>query len=414
MWAAATIHRTGTPRSTFTPRGIPGSRAFFGLVSPRHVARSLRGVRIAHWGVFMLGEDGVSSPGWKVLDYGYDASDGIVSRSMRVSNMIAVALVALSVVRIGMELALRRGTAVLLVHVPVVLAGLLALWFARSERRLASRLLALSTVAFVIAASSQLLGRGAGSHYYCPGLAALSWLILPRRLWSLATAFNVGAILLFANAELRLPEVGPNADPRLIGYAQAVALVTSFVVLGGASFVWMRAADNAQGELERLARTDGLTGVCNRRWFLTLGTTELARARRHARPLSLALLDIDHFKRVNDTHGHHAGDRVIQRIVELVAAELRTTDVLARVGGEEFALLLPETPVEGARICLERIRARIEALPIEIGPVALAMSVSVGVTCTHADDASVEAVMARADEGLYAAKHAGRNRVEVA
>jgi diguanylate cyclase (GGDEF)-like protein len=163
-------------------------------------------------------------------------------------------------------------------------------------------------------------------------------------------------------------------------------------------------------ELRILASTDPLTGVYNRRRFHELGQYERVREGRSPRGLSLLALDLDHFKRVNDEHGHGAGDATLVRFVQACSTCLRAMDTLGRTGGEEFAVLLPETPLAEACAVAERMRAAVAecVLPGCQGPFQI--TVSLGVAQLRPDE-PFEALMARADQQLYAAKHGGRNRV---
>ncbi|MBI1273727.1 MAG: diguanylate cyclase [Alphaproteobacteria bacterium] len=167
-----------------------------------------------------------------------------------------------------------------------------------------------------------------------------------------------------------------------------------------------------EAELFHQATTDALTGISNRRHFLDQGEQELRRARRFARDLTLLMLDIDHFKAINDTHGHAAGDIVIQQVVKACQDELRQTDLIGRLGGEEFAILLPETGMKAATETAGRLRAAIADRKIPAGKIAVQCTISVGLTQLEAQDGDIDALLARADAALYRAKQAGRNRVE--
>ncbi|XZG71481.1 diguanylate cyclase [Chitinibacteraceae bacterium HSL-7] len=165
-------------------------------------------------------------------------------------------------------------------------------------------------------------------------------------------------------------------------------------------------------ELKRRATTDGLSGLANRAHFMETANQELARAQRFKRPLSLIMLDIDHFKRINDTYGHDVGDEAIRAVARLAQGTLREIDLLARMGGEEFAALLPETTLDAAEAVAERIRIAIERFshPLPDGEL-LRFTTSVGVSVIRTDDSMIDSLLKRADEALYRAKHGGRNRV---
>jgi len=163
--------------------------------------------------------------------------------------------------------------------------------------------------------------------------------------------------------------------------------------------------------LEEAARTDYLTGILNRRSFSTRALDERHRADRNNHSLCLFMLDIDHFKKINDTYGHDVGDDALKELVKLVEENLRTSDAFGRVGGEEFVILLPETDMEGAWILAERVRTSIEENELEMSTGRkLRMTVSGGLA-EWTQDQSYEEVLKQVDERLYKAKHSGRNCV---
>jgi diguanylate cyclase (GGDEF)-like protein/PAS domain S-box-containing protein len=165
-------------------------------------------------------------------------------------------------------------------------------------------------------------------------------------------------------------------------------------------------------EQQRLTQAcDHLTGIANRRTFFEAAEIELIRWRRQPRPLSLLMLDADHFKAVNDQHGHPAGDAVLRDLAAALTAGFREVDVVARVGGEEFAVLLPSTSVEGALVVANRLLASIAARSVEFDGSAIRYTVSGGVASMDDSVAGLDTLMKRADEALYAAKRAGRNRI---
>jgi len=167
-------------------------------------------------------------------------------------------------------------------------------------------------------------------------------------------------------------------------------------------------------ELQRLATTDALTGAANRRCFLEHAEAELARSRRYGLEMSLVMMDVDHFKRINDTLGHARGDAALCRLVQLCAQIVRKQDLLGRLGGEEFGLLLPQTSLEDATHLVERLRHHIEVSGLELQPGAppAALTASFGVTALRLEDLRAEELLGRADQALYRAKDGGRNRVE--
>jgi diguanylate cyclase (GGDEF)-like protein len=184
------------------------------------------------------------------------------------------------------------------------------------------------------------------------------------------------------------------------------------VMLG---FTDLTAQKAVEHQLRYLAQRDPLTQAYNRHHFWQLANAEMARVRRYKRPLSIAMIDADLFKAVNDLHGHDVGDLVLRMIVDTCHDSLRKNDVLARYGGEEFVVLLPETPLAGAVVVMERMRERIEATTLELEQgQRISITVSIGLADLTNDHEDIEGLLKRADDALYAAKHAGRNRVHVA
>lgn len=166
-----------------------------------------------------------------------------------------------------------------------------------------------------------------------------------------------------------------------------------------------------EAELRHLSSHDVLSGLSNRRHFIELTERELERCRRRSRPLSLIMLDLDDFKSVNDTRGHAAGDAVIRAVGMLCTRTLREYDVAARIGGEEFTILLPETDLDGAGIMAERLRHQLESMPITESGDSFYITASSGVSQARSETDNVDTFLARADRALYKAKRSGRNRV---
>jgi len=188
----------------------------------------------------------------------------------------------------------------------------------------------------------------------------------------------------------------------------AFVTINAFTILMTTIGMVLMATDKLRSELEHLATHDSLTGILNRRAMIEACTLELARCRRNHHVMALLVIDLDHFKAINDTHGHQMGDRVLIDFVARVAPLLRQPDRLGRFGGEEFVVLLPETSLDEARIVAERIRSRIAAEAAGLPN----CTASIGVTISRVDDADLDDIIARADTALYQAKNGGRNRVE--
>jgi diguanylate cyclase (GGDEF)-like protein len=244
---------------------------------------------------------------------------------------------------------------------------------------------------------------------------SMAWMIWRHAPRSFPTRFTITTLLLhvavlllrFFSAWMPLEEEGLLTPTRVQSlYVGSNALMLLALGMG----MILLAGDRLRAEFEHIASHDPLTQVLTRRVFMDACTQELARCQRHGRSMALLLLDIDHFKAINDTHGHQTGDRVLVDFSRRIAGLLRRPDLLARFGGEEFVLLLPETSQAEAVAVAQRILARV-AEPAEGLP---SITVSIGVATNRPDEAEIDALLARADRALYKAKDAGRNRVEVA
>jgi diguanylate cyclase (GGDEF)-like protein/PAS domain S-box-containing protein len=168
---------------------------------------------------------------------------------------------------------------------------------------------------------------------------------------------------------------------------------------------------HAADQLRKATACDHLTGIANRRTFFEAAELEVARWHRVARPLSLLMFDADHFKKINDEHGHPAGDKVLKHLAGLLTATFRLVDLPARVGGEEFAVLLPSADIGAAVEAANRLRQRVETTVCDVDGLPIRYTVSGGVATMEAGMAGLEELMKRADRALYAAKAGGRNRI---
>ncbi len=253
----------------------------------------------------------------------------------------------------------------------------------------------------------------------CVGYSALALLRAPAG--PLRATLRIIAILLVVQASALVQRAvvlvlwGSHSGEALVSSAtQSVFMLASIA----ASFlltlsIAVLANQRLQRELDIAASVDPLTGLMNRRAFAEIAERDWARASRGGHRLSALLLDLDHFKSINDRFGHRAGDAVLRRVGETLAREVRLGDVVCRFGGEEFIILMPETGVAAAYAVAERLRSAVAGITEELAP-GTPISVSIGVAEKSAADSSWEQLIAAGDKVLYAAKQAGRNRVVVA
>ncbi|MCC6981780.1 MAG: GGDEF domain-containing protein [Bauldia sp.] len=252
----------------------------------------------------------------------------------------------------------------------------------------------------------------------CLGYAAIALLRAPDG--PLSGTQRIIATLLFVQIAgliercVVLVRWGDAAAPMLSSAAQTAFLLATI----GSSFlltlsIAVLANQRLQRALDLAASVDPLTGLMNRRAFTEIVERDWARAVRNNRRLSMLLLDLDHFKSVNDLFGHRAGDAVLRKVADTLAGEVRTGDVLCRFGGEEFIVLMPDTPVGAANAVAERLRLAVATLTEDLAP-GMPITISIGVAEKSATESSWEQLVAAADKVLYAAKQAGRNRVVVA
>lgn len=215
---------------------------------------------------------------------------------------------------------------------------------------------------------------------------------------------RAGLLYLPADAALRQWAESPLAQSLLLGLcALGPAVATlAFVLMG---------ADRLLDRLDRLARRDTLTGAASRHGFMESATSRCLQARRAGEPLSVIVLDVDRFKSVNDAFGHAGGDQALQCVAETLRAGLRDQDLLGRLGGEEFAVLLPGADLALARHVAERLRAGVAAIRLDLDQRPVPLRISAGIATLEARDEGLHALLLRADRGLYEAKRGGRDQV---
>mgnify|MGYP002349657545 FL=1 len=262
------------------------------------------------------------------------------------------------------------------------------------------------------ALGSLLIGWDSGFHYYL-------LLFIPTIVVANTRGYAVPLVMLLLAYYLGLRAVceglGPLTplSPISLKWVNVLHVALVFGMLSALAAFYRRTVLIAEDRLRKQATLDPLTGLNNRRHFETLATHVLARSQRDGTPVALLLCDVDHFKRVNDEHGHAVGDEVLIAMSRLLGHNLRDGDVLARWGGEEFLALMPACPLDNACAVAERIRAAVHATPVDVGTASLTITLSFGVAQVHGA-ADLQAAIARADKALYEAKNGGRNRVSVA
>lgn len=206
--------------------------------------------------------------------------------------------------------------------------------------------------------------------------------------------------------------IWPDAQPQLAASLLIIAgstpvLIAFPVAIGLINFGLSRRLYKQREQLEKISRTDDLSQLSNRRFWEDCVFSEFERHKRSGSPLSMVMLDIDHFKQVNDQFGHVAGDQMIREISDLLSANARHADVVGRYGGEEFGVLLPDTELDGAMQCAERIRLSVQTLNVK--PYGIRCTVSLGVAEVSSDMERYSELVERADQALYDSKRQGRN-----
>jgi diguanylate cyclase (GGDEF)-like protein len=290
-------------------------------------------------------------------------------------------------------------------------------WLVHSQPWAWAVLLALQLVGVSLA------GRVAASSLYCAALLASGVVVIRLRGWNAERSLRLVAVslaglvlvLLWRGARLlwtedtivSLSEAGP---------IQELAMLATYVGMLGAGFGFvMTVFERTAAQLELMATQDGLTGCLNRATTDELLAQALRQARRAAQPVAFVLMDLDHFKRINDSHGHQTGDEVLRRFAVAVRQRLRASDVFGRLGGEEFGLVLPATDPAGARILVDDVREAVAALQLQGrdgSPIRLTVSAGIAVALPG-QEMSAERLYGRADQSLYEAKRCGRNRTEL-
>ncbi|HEV8401384.1 MAG TPA: diguanylate cyclase [Gemmatimonadales bacterium] len=243
------------------------------------------------------------------------------------------------------------------------------------------------------------------------GGAVASYSVHPRAVLLCLLSLMVPVTIQFALAN--------SIELRAMAAAGVMYLIASLRATRNYGAFWQRTfqlsweLQQAHTLAQKLSRTDDLTGLNNRRAFTELAKRALEQARRYGRPLALVMFDIDHFKHVNDTYGHAAGDRVLQALAQAIRGAARDPDIAGRLGGEEFALLLPETSGPEAVTLAERLRRVVGGIGVPHDGATISFTCSFGVAARQEDVAVLDTLLNRADEALYRAKRQGRDRISL-
>ena len=227
----------------------------------------------------------------------------------------------------------------------------------------------------------------------------------------LALSFGTAALVLASSFGFHPSYLHEPFVLNLFGMTFGIALLGT--MMGHAFYELLRRNFVQRRELTRLAYTDSLTGVANRARFLALAEREVARAQRYRRPLSLLVLDVDHFKRINDSFGHLAGDAALRELGLALAGSVRASDLVGRLGGEEFGVVLPETDVRAATELAERLRTSVHRVMVPNEGDGAAMSVTIGASELATQTEGLRELLIRADRALYQGKRDGRDRVVI-
>ncbi|HEV8630379.1 MAG TPA: GGDEF domain-containing protein [Thermoanaerobaculia bacterium] len=298
----------------------------------------------------------------------------------------------------------RERVRVLLVWAPVAVAAASCAFFYYARPDYGERVVALSAItAFQMAVCAITVRRGSA------GMAPLSSRLVAAVFWGCGLLLAARAV---GSAELA-PGGGPGAilQPTLLEQGSVLGLAVGFLLLAFGMVIICNERLNL--ELQRLAALDPLTEHYNRRVIEDFGRREAVRARRHQLPIAVALVDIDHFKALNDTHGHAAGDAAIRHVAFVLERALRGQDLFGRYGGDEFVIVMPDTGGEDARRACERLRETIANTALAFGSSRFACNVSIGVASLRGDEADFERLVRTADGALYEAKRQGRNCVRL-
>jgi len=281
----------------------------------------------------------------------------------------------------------------------------------RTRRNLLASILVIAEVVLHACVAVRAIGWDSGFHYYLMVMAPVIFISRARQTTTrllLLGALMASYVALDAYMRRTLPlDVLP---PLTLEVMRGINLCTTLLLLAYLSGKYYRLVVQTERQLISLATTDPLTQLYNRRSMTELAQYEIVQRKRHGDPLSLVLADVDHFKQINDTHGHEMGDRVLTAISEVLRDGIREQDSVARWGGEEFLILMPQASLESARMVADRLREQVSQLKVSHAGQIVQVTMTFGVACHRLDD-RLEQLIHRADMALYQGKDRGRDQV---
>ena len=299
-------------------------------------------------------------------------------------------------------------------NVGSVLIFALATWCLRTRRNLMGASLVIAEVMLHAGVAVRAIGWDSGFHYY---LLVGAPVIFISRARSLRTRMLLllGLMGSYLALDLTMHRVEPwdTLSPQALEVMRSLNILTTIGLLAYLSSLYYRLVGQAEKQLTHLATTDPLTGLHNRRSMTDLATYEIVQRKRHGEALSVVLADVDHFKQINDRHGHEVGDAVLAAISLALREAVREQDSIGRWGGEEFLILMPQASAEQARQVAERLREQVRQMVFTPGGEPIQISMTLGVS-SHLRDEPLDQLIRRADEALYRGKAQGRDQVVLA
>lgn len=299
-------------------------------------------------------------------------------------------------------------------NVGSVLMFMLAYVCLRTRRNLIGATLIIAEVVLHAGVAVRAIGWDSGFHYYLLVGAPVIFISRARRIRT-RMLLLLGLMATYLALDLGMHRLEPwdTLSPHTLEVLRSLNIVTTIGLLAYLSSLYYRLVSQAEKRLTHLATTDPLTGLHNRRSMADLATYEIVQRKRHGEPLSVVLADIDHFKQINDRHGHEVGDEVLVAISLALQEAVREQDSIARWGGEEFLILMPQASLEQARMVAERLREQVSQMRFEAHGQPFKVTLTLGVS-GHRMDEALDQVINRADTALYQGKRDGRDQVATA